>query len=303
MSQVVLEAVTSDVYKAINARFLDLTPQIELKSYFLDDPFSWQIKVRKNTLDGMDFVVKDVDAFLKCLDAAKIGTEKAFMKGGVSPSDFKEHWAHNASLMASKGIGYREPWRFVLTDHALRVADAQPSLLNAPQMDQQFSGYFAEALKVNLKALHIAVILGSNPKDNLCKVHIDEVGIEMLDENGNVSLTPNIGFHTASELILKSIIPVPEWVKTNVDLHFLSADMGYRRIGASIHLYKTPKLKITLSASCGLTSCDNVDWRGFLSLDKLRTLDLWKQINPTLNISGRHDLLGGNRSRRRRSRR
>jgi hypothetical protein len=187
----------------------------------------------------------------------------------------------------------------VLTDHALRIADARPSLLKGPEMDQQFSGHFGEAFKMNLRALHVGVGFGSDPKDNVCNVHIDEMGIEMADENGNVSITPNIGFHTASELILKSIIPVPEWVKTNVDFHFLSADMGYRRIGVSVHLYKTPKLKVTLSASCGLTSCDNVDWRGFLSMDKLRSLDLWKQINPTLNISGRHDLLGGNTSKRR----
>jgi hypothetical protein len=165
-------------------------------------------------------------------------------------------------------------------------------------MDQQFSGYFAEAFKMNLQALHVGVGFGSDPKDNVCNVHIDELGIEMVDESGNLSVTPVVGAHTFSELILKSIIPVPEWVKTNVDLHVLSPAMGFTRLGASVHLYKTPKLRVTLSASCGLTSCDNVDWGGFLSIDKLKTLDLWKQINPTLSVSGEFDFLGGSRSKR-----
>ena len=292
------EAIVSDVYIAINRRFLALSPAMDLKCYFLDDPRGKQIEVKKNTLDGIDFVPKDADTLMRDLEAARTGGDKAFEKGSSKPVDFQAHWAHSASLLATKGIGYREPWRYTLTDHELRISDARPSLLKAPEMDQQFSGYFAEAFNMNLRALHVGVGFGSEPKDNVCNVHIDELGIEMVDESGNLSVTPVVGAHTFSELILKSIIPVPEWVKTNVDLHVLSPSMGFSRLGASVHLYKTPKFRVTLSASCGFTSCDNVDWGGFLSIDKLKTLDLWKQINPTLSVSGEFEFLGGSRSKR-----
>lgn len=296
MSKLRTEAIASDIYKAINARFLDLTPRMDLKCYFLDDPSEKpkQIDVKKNTLDGIDFVPKDADALMRDLDAAVINGERAFEKGSTKPVDFQKHWAHSVSLMATKGIGYREPWRMVLTDRALRIADAHPSYLKGPEMDQRFSGYFGEAFKMNLKALHVGVGFGSKPENNMCNVHIDEMGIEMMDENGNVSVTPNVGYHLANELIVKSKIPgLPNWVKTNVNLHFLSADMGYNRIGASVDLYKSSRLKITVSASCALTSCDNIDYKGFVSFDRLKSLDFWKQFNPTINVTGSHDIFGG----------
>lgn len=301
MSSVREEAIASDVYNSINARFLDLTPKMDLKCYFLDKPKRKQLVVKKNTLDGIDFVPKNADAFMRDLEAAMIGENRAFEKGSTKPVDFQKHWAHSVSLMATKGIGYREPWRMVLTDRGLRIADARPRYLNAPEMDQGFSGYFGEAFKMNLRALHVGVGFGSKPEENVCNVHIDEMGIEMMDENGNVTVTPNVGYHFASELILKSMIPgIPNWVKTHVNFHFLSADMGYNRIGASVDLFKSARLKITVSASCALTSCDNIDYKGFVSFDKLKTLDFWKQFNPTINITGSHDLLGGSSWKKRR---
>ena len=292
----VQQAIVSDVYNSINARFRDLTGMKPLKCYFKEDPSSKpkQLDVKKNTLDGIDFVPRNADQLMRDLEAATSGGEAAFLKGSTKPVDFQQHWAHSVSLMATKGIGYRETWRMVLTDHDLRVSDARPSFLKGPEMDRQFSGYFGEAYKMNLKALHIGVGFGSTAESDMCNVHIDEMGIEMADVSGNISVTPNVSYHLFNELLLKSEIPgMPEWVKTHVNFHVLSPDIGYKRIGLSIDAVKTSRFKITISASCGLKSCDNVDYSGFLSLDKLQTLDLWKKINPTINITGSHDLLGG----------
>ncbi len=163
-------------------------------------------------------------------------------------------------------------------------------------MDPNFGATFGEAPKLKLAALHVAV--AHNKPNAICLAHIDEVGVAMFDESNNLSLTPDFVYHFVNELLFKSIIGkgLPDWVKEGVNIHVGSQDMGYSRIGVSVDVARGSWYRVTVTASCGLGSCSNIDVGRMVRLD----LSSYKHINPTISISGTHDLLGGGGWRRKR---
>jgi len=67
--------------------------------------------------------------------------------------------------------------------------------------------------------------------------------------------------------------------------------MNYRRLGVSYDIVKGSTYKLTISASCGLTSCKDVEFSKLVSLDKHTLLkfdtDALKQLNPTVTFTKR----------------
>jgi hypothetical protein len=274
-------AVNSETFRKIETRLSNFSPPIKLREHLVDNPSSLaDLEVHPLTLQGVDFTVKDPDKFLSAIRAARTGGDKVFTEGSTKPSDWKQHWAMTASLLATKGIGFREPWRYYLNDRAARLEDAQPPLLSSPKMDRRIAENFAEANPFNLSALHISVAFG---KWTECNIHIDETGVAMADLTNNVSLTPNFISHTFNELLLKTIVGahLPTWFVDRVNLHVLSPEMGYKRIGIGVDMLKGDSYKLTITASCGLTSCDDVKFSKVLKLDR----DAIKSLNPTINFT------------------
>lgn len=289
-------AIASEVFKRIASRFLNLSPSINLCEHLIPNAEKHQVKVHANTLDGIEFHVRDVDKLLRALDQTTTGGSPSLARSSTSQADFQKHWSLSASLQAATGIGYREPWRLVLNDRSLQISDSKPPLLNGPSMDSKLGALFGEAPKLKLAALHIAV--AHNKPNAICLAHIDEVGVAMFDEKNNLSLTPDFVYHFVNELLFKSIVGknLPNWVKEGVNIHVGSQDMGYTRIGISVDIARGSWYRVTVTASCALGSCSNINLSQMVRLD----LSSYKQINPTISISGTHDLLGGGGWRRKR---
>ena len=278
-------AVNSDTFRTIEARLASFNPPIKLRKHIVDNPRSVvDLEVHPLTLQGVDFTATDPDKFLEAVRKAKNGTDKAFSEGSTKASDWKEHWAMTTSLLATKGIGFREPWRYYLSGHGRQLADARPPRSGAPEMDLDFAGNFGAANTINLSALHISVAFG---KWTECNIHIDETGIAMTDMANNLTITPNVASHFANELLLKTIageaLKLPTWFLDRFNLHFLSPEMGYRRVGVSMDVLKGKSYKLTISASCGLTSCPDIDFSKVIKLDT----DALKSLNPTVTFTKR----------------
>src|SRR5690606_33720604 len=204
-----------------------------------------------------------------------------FAEGSTKPSDWKQHWAMSASLLATKGLGFREPWRYELSDLGLQVENAKPPLLNAPTWDNSFAQHFGTANPANLTALHISVAFGKGWTE--CNIDIDETGITMVDMLNNLSITPAVFNHSANELIFKTILGehLPTWVIDRVNLHVLSPEMGYERIGIGFDVAKKSSVKVTFTASCSLMSCKDIEFSKVMKLDG----NALKSLNPTLSVS------------------
>jgi len=278
-------ALNTPTFRKIEARLAEFSPAINLREHIIDDPVTIaDLKVNPLTLQGVDFTVKDPDKLITAIQNAKTGTDKAFAQGSTKPSDWKEHWALTASLLATKGIGFREPWRYYLNGAGEQLANARPPRHGAPEMDQDFSAYFGTAnQELKMSALHIAIAYG---KWTACNIHIDETGIAMFDPNNNLTITPNVIHHFMNELLLKTIAGdyLPNWFLDRFNLHVLSPQMNYSRLGVSFDIAKGQTYNLTISASCGLTSCQDIAYSKLLSFDK-SSLDTLKQLNPTLTFT------------------
>jgi hypothetical protein len=271
-------------FRSIESRLANFNPPIVLRDHIIDNPISASdLTVHPLLVQGIDFTLKDPDKFLDAIDAAKTGIDKAFSKGSTKPDDWKRHWALSASLLATKGIGYREPWRFYLNDRATQLVNARPTrVMNSPTFDNDFAGNFGEADQMDLSALHISVAYG---KWTACNIHVDHTGIAMMNGDGDLSITPNVGSHFIHELLFQTIAGehLPTWFIDRVKLHFFSPELGYRRLGVSYDVLKGRTYKLTVTASCGLTQCDDIQFSKILRLDK----DALKSINPTISFTKR----------------
>lgn len=283
MSQFGPGAMNLPTFRKIEARLAGFSPSIRLRDYIVDKPASRaDLEVHPLTLQGVDFTVKNPDKFVADLEAARTGTDKAFSPGSSKAADWKQHWAMSASLQATRGLGFREPWRYTLTDHGMRLQDARPKLRDTPEMDDGFAGHFGLGNKVDLSALHVSVAFG---KWTECNIHIDETGVAMAGPNGDVSITLNAVPHLFNELIFKTFggEKLPTWFIDRVNLRVLSPEMGYGKIGLSADILKGESYKLTISASCGLTSCPDIAFSKVLKLDT----DALKSLNPTINFTKR----------------
>jgi hypothetical protein len=272
-------------FRTIESRLANFSPPIILRDHIVDNPTTVSdLEVHPLAIQGVDFTLKDPDAFLQAIRFAKTGTENAFAEGSTKPSDWKTHWAMTTSLLATAGIGFREPWRYYLNDRANQIENARPPrMLNAPEFDPGFAANFGTANTIDLSALHISVAFGSTWTE--CNIHVDETGIVMSDLKNNLSVTPNVGSHFPNELIFKAIIGehLPTWFIDRVNLHVFSPETGYNRLGLSVDVMKGETYRLTLTATCGLTQCSDVSLSKMIMLDK----EAFKAVNPTLTYTRR----------------
>lgn len=281
-------AVNEPTFKTIEGRLAGLG--IKLRDHLVANPTTVaDLEVHPLTLDGVDFTVKNPDAFLTAIRNARSGADKAFSEGSTKDSDWKQHWAMTASLLATRGIGFREPWRFVLNNRSTQMLNAQPPrMLNAPQFSNELAANFATANSQDISALHISVAFG---KWTECNIHIDETGIALMDMDNFLSLTPNAGQHTVNELLLKTIaaqaLDLPTWFKDRLNLHVLGPQVNYQRVGVSFDVLKGKTYKLTVMASCGLSQCKDVQFSKMLNLNLHDKLDFAKSLDPTVMFEKR----------------
>src|SRR5262249_40392532 len=135
------DAFYAPTFVAIQNRLANFSPAINLRHYIVEDPQSQsELTVHPLTLQGIDFTTEDREGLLKAIRKAKAGREKAFKEGSTKGADWQEHWAMSASLQATRGIGFREPWRMYLNDRGLQVANARPpGMRNTPEWNEDLA--------------------------------------------------------------------------------------------------------------------------------------------------------------------
>jgi hypothetical protein len=278
-------ATNSDTFRTIENRLSHFNPPILLKKHIGSD-----LRVHGNTLDGVDFVVKDRNKLLEELRAARdTSGQPVFAEG--SKEDPKhwtrkgikgdpKHWALKLSFAATDGIGFREIWRLRLTDRALRLSKARPPGLNVPTLDGHFSANFGDDINLpDLSSLHCAVAedTSEKPARTICNIHIDAMGFVMTGPNNEVVVDPDFLRHTLVELLWKTKLKgkIPGWAVDRVNLIVPSSPNKYSKVGISFDVAHSKQYNLVISGSCGLASVGGFECSG------------------TMNLVGTHDLLGG----------
>ena len=168
------------------------------------------LKVYESKLDGISFIAKKVtdplqqgDDFLTAIRIATRGGKPAFREGNKLDHD---HWAVDASMGATQGIGFREITYLDPPQKWTKASDPTSLRMN-PQADPVFASYFGKnRLEVEISSLHAAVW------GNLVRVHVDETGFVLQAVPGmsdDVSMNADFLQHTLLELLWKDTLKVP----------------------------------------------------------------------------------------------
>jgi hypothetical protein len=167
------------------------------------------LTVYESKLDGISFITKKVtnplegNDFLTAIRAATRGGRPAFREGKKFEN---EHWAVDASMGATTGIGFREIMYLDPPKKWTRANDPTTLRMN-PQADPMFTSQFdSNKIEIEISSLHAAVW------GNLVKVHVDETGFILQPIPGlssDVSMTADFLQHTLLELIWKDTLKVP----------------------------------------------------------------------------------------------
>lgn len=167
------------------------------------------LTVYESKLDGISFITKkshplqDGDDLLTTLRIATRGSRPAFREGKKFED---EHWAVDASMGATTGIGFREVIYLDPPRKWTRASDPT-SLRMSPQADPMFVSQFDNnRIEVEISSLHAAIW------GNFVTVHVDETGFILQPIPGlsnDVSMTADFLQHTLLELIWKDKLKVP----------------------------------------------------------------------------------------------
>jgi hypothetical protein len=201
------------------------------------------LKVYESKLDGISFNAKKKinplapTDFLSALRAARTTGKQVFREGKKLD---QSHWAVDASMAATTGIGFRE---IIYLDNLRVVRDTDISMgVGGPKMDRPFSSQFGKTrAKLDISSLHCAVW------GNFCSVHIDETGfvLEAMPGMGrDVTVTPDFLQHTLLELIWKDKLGMPD----AVEIYVPNSANDYSRMGIRATATLNPRLRLSVDA-------------------------------------------------------
>jgi len=201
------------------------------------------LKVYESQLDGISFKTqKKINPlastdFLTALRAARTAGRQVFREGKKL---HQAHWAVDASMAATTGIGFREITYLNLEDKKPQVHDLS---MRRPKMDPTFSSQFGKTrAKLDISSLHCAVW------GDFCSVHIDETGfvLEAMPGMGkDVTLTPDFLQHTLLELIWKDKLGIPEALEVYVP----NSANDFSRMGIRATANLSARLRLSVDAS------------------------------------------------------
>jgi hypothetical protein len=205
------------------------------------------LKVYESKLDGISFKAKkkinplQANDFLSALRVARIAGKPVFREGKKLDH---AHWAIDASMAATTGMGFREITYLNLEDKERQVRDPDVSMsMRGPRMDPTFSSHFGKTrAQLDISSLHCAVW------GNFCSVHIDETGfvLEAMPGMGrDVTMTPDFLQHTLLELIWKDKLGMPD----AVEIYVPNSVNDFSRMGVRGTAALTSRLRLSVDAS------------------------------------------------------
>lgn len=285
-----------DVFTAIETRLSNFAPKIVLKDHIqtdidkinhinnvLDtknpaarpinsdttkpmDNYIQPLLTYRNTLLGIDFVVKDRDDLLIKLEIAKAYDlidgqfRPAFAKG--SNNDWDRNWALTLSFLATQGVGFREIFRPLLE---------LPNHLLLPTYNVTHDSRFGREIKRDISSLHVAVsdfAVGKvRPGEILftwCNMHIDNLTVVVRGLGSDFSISPTSINHLINELVFKTWLQghIPNWIIDHANISVLNPDEGFLRAGISLDLVKKPGFTWSIYLSTGLNNNAHREWSG-----------------------------------------
>lgn len=207
---------SSDTYRTICARLRAFTPPIDLEQLIDFDHVAADQKrtfrVEPTVLGGIFFHPKSFDAVWHAFRLANAATgERAFdyysLKRSKLEHFFKSVFSLNLldiSYVVTRGYGFREIWNPMQLDDRPLLPERERGRNFSPGWDKSFANRFGSAGSIekrrDITAIHAALL------DDICNIHIDEVGFVMRGIGGEGGMTPDFGQHLVDELLWKSYL-------------------------------------------------------------------------------------------------
>jgi hypothetical protein len=229
----------SGTYREICSRLRTFHPPILLEHHIdenhVDKKGNRTFRAESSTLGGIFFHAKDFEQLRRELQTTNNSVgERAFDYFSLKPDKIKHFFTSAFSLnlldisyLATKGYGFREIWNpFELDDRPLSMADLRPGRV-APLWDKGFGARFGEAgigdKRRDITAVHAAIL------DDICNIHIDDVGFVMRGLGRVGGMTPDFGQHLVDELLWKTYLAPLIWehLGEHVTINLPSSRTGY----------------------------------------------------------------------------
>ena len=256
------------VFEKISNRLTYFTPSILLDQHIISDDKAleqtvneqggtqvvrrfYPVIAHRNTLDGVDFIVKDKQKLINALRTAKVDGKEAFAEG--TGSDWSKHWALALSFGATEGLGFREIFRPYINDRPLMGEGSVP-----------FDNRLGPDITVDISALHLSV--ANFPKINQIRAnaHIDNLTVTLAGVGDQLGLSPSFISHLVNELLFKTKLQgkLPNWVLDAFDISLLDPTQGFLNAGVAATIINRKNFKWTLKATVGLNNSSNQEWSG-----------------------------------------
>ena len=296
----------ADTYRIISDRLRTFSPQILIEQYIdvdhVDKKGTRTFKVEPSTLGGIFFHAKDFEALRRAFKSStnSLG-EPAFDYFSLKPDKIKHFFSSltnlnllDVSYLATKGYGFREIWNPVkLDERPLSMADARPGRVSQ-HWDKKFGAQFGEAgigdKRRDITAVHAAIL------DDICNIHIDDVGFVMRGLGGVGGMTPDFGQHLVDELLWKTYLAPLIWEHLGeyVTINLPSSRTGYRpSLGITADFPdKGLSLSATFTFKCkclsgGGTEIDSIPDGYSIGIGVAKTFDFGGGSGPKVKHRGR----------------
>lgn len=248
----------SDTYRTICARMRTLVPPIDLEKLIdfnhIAPDKKPTFRAEPTVLGGIFFHPKSFESIWHAFRMANnTKGERAFdyfsLKRSKLEHFFKSVFSLNMldiSYLATRGYGFREIWNpLELDDRPLFPARERGGNFSHG-WDKSFANRFGSAGSIerrrDITSIHAAIM------DDICNVHIDEIGFVMRGIGGEGGMTPDFGQHLVDELLWKTFLsPVLGDLGEHVTFDLPSSRSGYApSIGLTVDL---PKLGTSISGA------------------------------------------------------
>jgi hypothetical protein len=250
---------SAGTYRKICERLRTFNPPIDLEKHI-----DWKhenknkvptFRAEPTTLGGVFFHAKDFEKLRRAFKSATNSSgDVAFDYFPLRPDKIKHFFGSvvnlnllDVSYLVTNGFGFREIWNpLQLQQRPLSMADLRPGRV-APLWDKGFGARFGEAgigeKRRDITAVHAAI------SDDVCNIHIDDVGFVLRGPSRVGGMTPDFGQHLVDELLWKSMLAPLIWDRLgeHVTINLPSSHTAYApSVGLTLDL---PAQGLSVSAT------------------------------------------------------
>lgn len=252
------DARNSAVYRTICGRLREFSPPIDLEQLIdfnhVAPDGKLTFRAEPTVLGGIFFHAKDFHRIWEAFRTANNRKgQRAFdyysLKRSKLEHFFKSVFSLNMldiSYLATRGYGFREIWSLFELDERPLIPQRERGQNFSHGFDRSFANRFGSTGTVekrrDITSVHVALL------DDICNIHIDDVGFVVRSLSGEGGMSPDFGQHLVDELLWKTFLsPILADLGENVTLDLPSSRNNYApSIGLTLEL---PKLGASFSGA------------------------------------------------------